>query len=98
MVTLNIKDKVQKYLVEDPRTRDNDALLSVLIWWKELQGNGKNDISAVDFFKMYSKNEFTSPESIRRCRQKIQEENPSLRGNTYKDRQAKEKIIRNQVK
>jgi len=98
MVTLNIKDKVRKYLVEDARTRDNDALLSVLIWWKEVQAKGNNDISAVDFLKMYSKNEFTSPESIRRCRQKIQEEEPSLRGTTYKERQAKEKVIRNQVR
>jgi hypothetical protein len=70
-------DKVLKLLNEDSRTRDNDELLTALIWYKECQGDSS------DFLKRYAQREFTSAESIRRCRQKLQEEFPGLRGKTY---------------
>lgn len=75
-------DKVLKQLNEDPRTRDNDNLLIAKIWFSEMTSEeiGK---STLEFLTKYSKSEFTSAESIRRCRQKLQEEFPGLRGTSY---------------
>jgi oligoribonuclease (3'-5' exoribonuclease) len=78
-------DKVLKQLNEDSRTRDNDNLLIAKIWFSEMTPEeiGK---SSLDFLTKYSKSEFTSAESIRRCRQKLQEEYPGLRGVSYTSR------------
>lgn len=77
-------DKVLKALNEDARTRDNDNLLIALIWYNELERS--DNISAIDFLKSYSVGKFTSAESIRRCRQKLQEDFPGLRGKSYATR------------
>ena len=75
-------DKVLKLLNEDPRTRDSDELLTALIWWKECD----KDMTVFGFLMNYSKKFYTSAESIRRCRQKLQEEFPGLRGKSYLER------------
>ena len=41
-------------------------------------------MTAIDFLNEFSKGKLTSPESIRRARQKIQEDNELLRGFSYK--------------
>lgn len=78
-------DKVLKQLNEDARTRDNDNLLIAKIWYYEMAPNSEN-YSALDFLKSYASGKFTSAESIRRCRQKLQEDFPGLRGKTYTKR------------
>lgn len=97
MVTLEIKGKVRSILMRDARTRDNDALLCALIWHEELKKEGNLTISAVDFLKMYSTNKFTNYESVRRCRAKIQEEEPALRGETYMQRKEKGSRIKKDI-
>lgn len=98
MVNFNVKTLVRKFLVLDERTRDNDALLCAMIWWKELKAKNMTEISAFDFFKIYATNTLTNYESVRRCRAKIQEEEPSLRGKTYKERQIKGQKIKKLIK
>lgn len=78
-------DKVLKQLNEDARTRDNDNLLIAKIWYNEIPTDAKN-YSSFDFLKSFSEGNFTSAESIRRCRQKLQEDFPGLRGKTYTKR------------
>lgn len=75
-------DKVLKLLNEDPRTRDSDELLTALIWHKETD----RTLTSFEWLLKYSRKEFTSAESIRRCRQKLQEEFPGLRGKSYLQR------------
>lgn len=75
-------DKVLKLLNEDARTRDNDNLLIAKIWFGEMSSEELAG-SSLDFIKKFSKGEFTSAESIRRCRQKLQEQYPGLRGKSY---------------
>lgn len=75
-------DKVLKLLNEDSRTRDSDELLTALIWLQETDIN----MSADKWLLKYSQRGFTSAESIRRCRQKLQEEFQGLRGKSYLQR------------
>lgn len=98
MVTLDIKGKVRQLLVKDARTRDNDALLCALIWHNDLKERGLLNKSALEFLKIYSENTLTNYESVRRCRAKIQEEEPSLRGETYQLRKEKGQRIKKEIK
>lgn len=75
-------DKVLKQLNEDPRTRDSDDLLIAKIWFTEVSPDDLSK-SVLEFLTMFSKGHFTSAESIRRCRQKLQQELPGLRGKSY---------------
>jgi hypothetical protein len=74
-------EKVMNLLNADPRTRDNDELLTALIWHRETKAT-----SVLEFLTNYSERKYTSAESIRRCRQKLQEEFPGLRGKSYMER------------
>jgi hypothetical protein len=74
---INIKDSVKKVLEEYPDTRDNDKLL-ILKVWKIAYPNLK-DWSFREFAIKFINNEFPDPESIRRSRQKIQEQHPELK-------------------
>lgn len=83
-----IKDVVHELLIQRPQTRDCDRKLMAYVWSKELGGMYTlANISGFDFLKYFADGKLSSPESIRRARQKIQEENPNLRGDTYVERQ-----------
>lgn len=79
---MKLIEKVMHLLNEDERTRDNDDLLIARIWYREMP----KDIDAITFLKMYAEGKFTTAESIRRCRQKLQEETPGLRGKKWVQR------------
>jgi len=75
---MKIYDLVKQLLTDDPELRDNDKRLIWAVWdkerlieWDEVRGSV---ISKFHF--LYG----SSTESIRRCRQKIQEHYPELRG------------------
>lgn len=79
MKTIN---KVLYELNTDERTRDDDNLLIAKIWYREFKNKDvPNDV--IEFLKFFSAGNLTSPESIRRCRQKLQEEFQGLRGKSY---------------
>jgi hypothetical protein len=77
-----IKSRVEGFLRKDPRTRDSDNLLIARIWYEEVS----EELTLTEFLKSFSIGKYTSPESVRRVRQKIQELNPELRGTSYKER------------
>lgn len=62
---MRVKDKVERVLQYKPETRDNDKLLMLYVWQMEGLKFSKSQLEA---FKKAS-----SPESIRRMRQKLQE-------------------------
>ncbi len=74
-----IKKIVQRLLEQQPALRDNDNALMVTIW--------KGETSVIDFFYSFENGYLTSPETIRRSRQKLQQENVELRGLSYEARQ-----------
>ena len=87
-----LKERVKDLLVNQIDTRDNDNLLISQIWLEE----GVPEKS-VYFLIKYSKGGFTSAESIRRARQKLQEEHENLRGEKYNERQRKGEEVRQTI-
>lgn len=92
----HIKKKVTQLLTDTPHLRDDDNKLIATIWNEEMGREIEKDgnkgkfksrfTTAFCFFEAFSSGQHTSPESIRRVRQKIQEQIPELRGTSYKNR------------
>lgn len=92
------KDMVKNLLSLHPHLRDDDSKLIATIWYFEAGGKKSAEITAYDFLEAFAVGKYAHPETIRRIRQKIQEETPELRGKSYKDRQVKSKEIRKNIK
>lgn len=92
------KDMVKHLLTIHPHLRDDDFKLIANIWYHEAGGKRSAEMTAYDFFEAFSCGKYAHPETIRRIRQKIQEEVPELRGKSYKVRQSKSKEIRKTIK
>lgn len=86
-----IKSKVIDILKTYEECRDSDERLTAYFWFKEIKSKGTNpkEVNLIDFLGFYAERKLTSSDSITRCRRKIQEENPSLRGKKYYLRQNK---------
>lgn len=99
MIKLNdsIKLKVKDLLIKHPHLRDSDNRLISSIWYNESENN-LNDITAYQFLQNFCAGYYSSPESIRRIRQKIQEQEIELRGKSYKERKEKSLTIKKQIK
>ncbi len=97
---LKIKDRITFYLKEYPHLRDSDEKLIASVWKDELikQGFKTTQMSAYDFLKMYSDGKLTSSESIGRCRRKIQETTPELRGALYVERKNNEESVKSEIR
>jgi hypothetical protein len=94
-----VKDYVLHFLKTKPDLRDNDLRLIANIWAGQLGGStALTNISALEFVKLFAEDRLYSPESIRRARQKIQEDYPDLRGTTYQARHEHSKEVRYQIK
>ena len=91
----SVIDEVEKFLTEYPVLRDDDEKLMANIWNKHL-----GDITYVngeDILKMLANHELPSYESISRCRRKIQELKPKLRGEKWTERQKRAKKIKKEI-
>ena len=91
----SVIDEVEKFLTEYPVLRDDDEKLMANMWNKHL-----GDITYVngeDILKMLANHELPSYESISRCRRKLQEECPNLRGDKWYKRQERAKKIRKEI-
>ncbi len=84
---LIIKPIVEKWLIKEPALRDSDERLCAAIWRNEIERQAAPTLFP-DFLAYYAAGKLTSAESIRRTRQKLQEEQPALRGAKYEARQA----------
>ena len=98
----NIKSEVIRLLTKFPHLRDSDTKLIATIWGSDI---GKNEhglvakqITAFTFLEMFACGKYTSPESIRRIRQKIQEQHEELRGKSYKARKEHAQTIKQEIK
>ena len=90
-----IKDKVHLLLKGYPHLRDSDRQLCTNIWWNEV-ANIKS-MTALEFMKLYSNGTLTSPASIGRSRQKLQEQHPELCGELWYARHKEEQNIRQTI-
>ena len=91
MINKKIQEMVEKSLQEDIRARDNDMRLVALIWHKEL---GILKDKCMPMLELIAYNKVTNFESVSRCRRKLQELYPDLRGKKYKERHLKQEEIK----
>ena len=93
------KEKVITLLQQHPHLRDSDERLVATFWMNEAGGKEALErMSSLEFFVKYVEGVFTSSDSITRMRRKVQEDNESLRGETYYKRQKLEKEYRDEIK
>lgn len=97
MSYFKLKDKVREVLIHHPETRDNDnALIAFLLMDMEFLNLKK--ITAETFLHNLKNGEYGSLESIRRCRQALQEKNADLRGELWEKRHGYKSEVEAQLK
>jgi len=94
-----VKDRVKALLVKHPHLRDSDNKLIATIWKYDLLKIGIDSKTEpiYMFLIYYSEKELTNAETIRRVRQKLQEENPDLRGTVNEARQKEGEEVRKEI-
>ena len=94
-----VKDRVKALLEKHPHLRDSDNKLIATIWKYDLIRTGMlpENLSGQDFLSYYADDKLTNAETIRRVRQKIQEENPFLRGTVNEARQKEGEEVRKNI-
>ena len=100
----SIKDKTIWLLAKFPKTQDDDKLLYTYFI---IHGMGDGDfeegkkklseILAFDFIRDVSTHVFVDFGSISRCRRKIQEDYPHLRGEKWQERHQASKIFKENI-
>jgi hypothetical protein len=91
MKSFLIVNQVKQRLETSTKMRDDDALLIADIWREELAELGAK--SVYDVLNAIARRMVTSPESIRRSRQKLQQEYWYLRGKVYQLRMEKQEEV-----
>ena len=89
----NILPSVKTMLQENQRLRDSDEKLMANIWYKFIGEDKIMNLTAINLLQKLSDGTLPSYESISRCRRKIQEEIPDLRGEKWKERHDAEEAV-----
>lgn len=93
-----VTEQVYSILQQDAAARDSDSTLYCRVL--EIYGKEKNidfdRVSVLNFYKLYKSKGIPSIETVGRCRRKLQEEYPELRGSDQVEvqRGAREKQFR----
>lgn len=82
----NIKETVRNVLIRHPETRDNDRILVLKVWAIQNPNLRADTYTFIAFSRDMVSGRYADFESIRRARQKLQEEVPQLRGQYYHNR------------
>ena len=90
-------DNVKELLTNWTSIRDNDEKLMANIWGMYIGEKDLDDMSAKDLLSSLAKGLLPSYESISRCRRKLQEECPNLRGNQWDKRHKRADNIRKEI-
>ena len=88
-------DDVKQLLTKYPPLRDDDERLMANIWNTHI-GN-LEDIDGKEILHMLANHKLPSYESISRCRRKIQEIYPHLRGEKWDQRHKRAKTIKKEI-
>ena len=91
-------DEVHSFLINHPVLRDSDERLMANIWSKAiLPPHTLETISAKGLLEKLSEGKLPSYESISRCRRKLQEECPNLRGEKWHERHKRADNIKKEI-
>ena len=93
-----ITDLVRRYLIKNPRLRDDDTRLICSIWWTELKQIGIDPENSLPMMEALIAGQLSHPESIMRSRRKLQEEEKHLRGSNYKERHKNSERVINKLR
>ena len=87
-INQELSELVEYRLAQNSLFRDNDQLLIASIWSTEMKRAGfqPSERTAFELLEWLANNKLPNPESIRRCRQRLQENRPELWGKRYKQR------------
>ena len=91
----SVIDEVEKFLTKYPVLRDDDEKLMANIWNSHI-GN-LEDVDGKEVLSMLANHKLPSYESISRCRRKLQEECPNLRGEEWYERHKRATIIKEEI-
>ena len=80
-----VEDIVTSVLRDEVRSRDNDEILCVCVWYNQI-GHQLDSLSAKEFLRKMASGDLYKAESIMRCRRKLQELHEDLRGSKYEKR------------
>jgi hypothetical protein len=93
----DVAHNVRILLEQDEALRD-DKLKTVVSYWYYVDfpklGKKAEDVNALEFMKMYRAGVLENQASIDRQWQKVQEDNPSLRGKTWEKRQQHSRTVK----
>ena len=92
----NMLDKVVNLLTKHPSLRDSDERLIANIWYNHTKNVG--EIDAITLLSRFAEGKLPSYQSISRCRMKIQEEKPDLRGKKWAKRHSKQQLVKDEIK
>tara|TARA_Y100000296_G_scaffold62060_1_gene72020 strand:+ start:133 stop:441 length:309 start_codon:yes stop_codon:yes gene_type:complete len=92
----NMLDKVINLLTKHPSLRDSDERLAANIWYNNIKN--VDEIDAITLLSRFAEGKLPSYESISRCRRKIQEEKPDLRGKKWAKRHSKQQLVKDEIK
>lgn len=98
MKITKIAHTVKKLLIDYPACKDNDNLLILKVWAEQEPLLREKTYSFRDFADKFMIGKYPSTESIRRSRQKLQEEFPNLRGTSYKERQKEQEVVKDDLR
>ena len=94
----SVLNNVSELLHKHPRLRDSDNLLVSTLWWKYYGDEYCRHGSIINLLTDLSKDKLPSYESVSRCRRKIQEEVPQLRGEKWEKRHESEETVKKELK
>jgi len=89
------KEIVTKLLKDHEHLRDDDNKLIATVWYYQLP---KVEEAVMDFLYLLSDGKLPSFESITRCRRKLQELNPELRGELWDQRHQLQEKVKKELK
>lgn len=84
---------VEELLVQYPALRDSDDKLTSTVWFRQLPEFSEtwDGMRTDEFLRFMYSGKLFSAEAITRCRRKVQEIRPDLRGVKYNERKKKVK-------
>ena len=93
------QDLIIKLMKLHPVLRDDDNKLLAKLWESEFDilAWDIEDFTATNFLNMLADDDFSKPEAVTRCRRKLQEKHPELRGTKYIERHRHQADVINQL-
>ena len=92
-----IEPIVKKCLKQVPIARDNDTILILKIWAYQNPKLREPNYPFVNFAALLIDEQYVSSETITRCRRKLQEKYPELRGEKWYKRHQEGDDTRNEI-